>query len=551
MGEPTEPRVFTGKAKLDVWQIGMTSLDWPIRPARMTPPSSATPPPLLSLSGVTKRFFNVLALEGVHFDVLRGEVHAVCGENGAGKSTLMKVMSGFYVPDEVTLSLDGETLRFSSPGEAQARGIAMIHQELNLVPHLSVAENIYLGREPLRGWLVDRRKLRADAQACLDRLGVAIGPDTLVSSLSIAQQQMVEIAKALSMQARLLIMDEPTSSLTDVETTQLFRVIHELKRAGAGIVYISHRLDELAGLADRVTVLRDGRYIATMAFAQTSIAEIVALMVGRTLAETFPKPRRRPTQETLLEVRGLRRHGVFGPVDFELRRGEILGFAGLVGAGRTEVARAVFGADPVDGGSISLAGRTLAIRSPIDAIREGIAYLSEDRKAHGLAVKMSVAQNITLANTAAVTDGRGLIRAADESAVARRYIQQLGIRTPSPEQVVRLLSGGNQQKVVIAKWLFRESRVLFFDEPTRGIDVGAKVAIYELLDELACAGIGVVMISSELPEILGLTDRVAVFHAGQITGVLETRSTSQEEIMHFASVRGSPATALEPEPLPT
>ena len=516
----------------------------------MTLPSPAMPLPLplLCLSGVTKRFFNVVALESVSFDVRYGEVHAVCGENGAGKSTLMKVMSGVYAPDDGSLSLDGESLCFASPREAQAHGIAMIHQELNLVPHLSVEENIYLGREPSRGWLVDRRKLRADAKACLDRLGVQVSPDALVSSLSLAQQQMVEIAKALSMQARLLIMDEPTSSLTEAETTQLFRVIHELRRTGTGIVYISHRLDELEGLADRVTVLRDGRYITTKAFADTSIPEIVALMVGRTLEEKFPTPHRRPTRETVLEVRGLRRRGVFGPVDFDLRRGEILGFAGLVGAGRTEVARAVFGADPVDGGRITLAGRELAIRSPIDAIREGIAYLSEDRKAHGLAVKMSVAQNITLANTVAVTDRRGLIRGAEELAVARRYIEQLGIRTPSPAQVARLLSGGNQQKVVIAKWLFRQSRVLFFDEPTRGIDVGAKVAIYELLDQLAREGIGVVMISSELPEILGMTDRVAVFHGGRITKVLETRATSQEEIMHFASVR-APSAAASPQEL--
>jgi ribose transport system ATP-binding protein len=510
---------------------------------------SATPPALLSLSGVTKRFFNVVALEGVHFDVRRGEVHAVCGENGAGKSTLMKVMSGVYAPDEGTLSLDGESLSFASPREAQARGIAMIHQELNLVPHLSVAENIYLGREPLRGWLVDRRKLRADAQACLDRLGIAVSPDTLVSGLSVAQQQMVEIAKALSMDAGVLIMDEPTSSLTDTEAAQLFKVIHELKRAGVAIVYISHRLDELAAIVDRVTVLRDGRHIRTMDFAASRLDEIVALMVGRALDEKFPPRKRVPGDEVVLAVRGRERRGVFGPVDFELRRGEILGFAGLIGAGRTEVARAVFGADPVDAGQVSIEGRALAIRSPIDAIRHGIAYLSEDRKAHGLAVKMTVAQNITLANTRAISSRHGFIRFADELAAARRYIDTLGIRTPSPAQVARLLSGGNQQKVVIAKWLFRESRVIFFDEPTRGIDVGAKVAIYELLDELAAAGIGVVLISSELPEILGLTDRVAVFHCGRITKVLRTSATSQEEIMHYASVRGAPAGAIvEPEP---
>jgi ribose transport system ATP-binding protein len=497
--------------------------------------------PLLSLTGVTKRFLNVVALEGVSFDVRRGEVHAVCGENGAGKSTLMKVMSGVYVPDEGSIHYAGEPMRFASPQAAQARGIVMIHQELNLVPHLSVAENIYLAREPRRGLFIDRARLRKDAQACLDRLGVGVRPDTPVSRLSVAQQQMVEIAKALSMHAELLIMDEPTSSLTDSETAQLFKVIHELKRAGVGIVYISHRLDEMAEIVDRVTVLRDGRYIVTKPLAETSVDEVVSLMVGRTLDDKFPPRTRRPAPETLLEVRGLQRKGVYGPVDFELRRGEILGFAGLIGAGRTEVARGVFGADPVDGGRISLHGRDIRIRTPIDAIRHGIAYLSEDRKAHGLAVKMTVAQNITLANMGAVANGRGFIRFDAETLAARRYIEALGIRTPSPAQVARLLSGGNQQKVVIAKWLFRDSRVIFFDEPTRGIDVGAKYAIYELMDKLASEGIGIVLISSELPEIMGMTDRIAVFHGGSITRVLETASTNQEEIMHYASVRGSPA----------
>ena len=518
-----------------------------------TPPVAANAP-LLSLSGVTKRFFNVVALEGVSFEVCRGEVHAVCGENGAGKSTLMKVMSGVHAPDDGTIRFAGEDVRFASPREAQARGIVMIHQELNLVPHLNVAENIFLAREPRRGWFVDRAAQRTRAQACLDRLGVAIRADAPVTGLSVAQQQMVEIAKALSMDAEVLIMDEPTSSLTETETAQLFAVIHELKRAGVAIVYISHRLDELAQIVDRVTVLRDGRHIRTMDFAATRLDEIVALMVGRTLDKKFPPRKRVPGDERVLAVRGLARRGVFGPIDFELRRGEILGFAGLIGSGRTETARAVFGADPVDAGEVLLAGRPFAIRSPIDAIRHGIAYLSEDRKAHGLAVKMTVAQNITLANTRAVSNRRGFIRAAEELATARRYIETLGIRTPSPAQAVRLLSGGNQQKVVIAKWLFRESRVIFFDEPTRGIDVGAKVAIYELMDELASAGIGIVLISSELPEILGLTDRVAVFRSGRITKVLDTGSTSQEEIMRHACVHDVLARAVpepEPEPLAT
>jgi ribose transport system ATP-binding protein len=518
-------------------------------PPMTAPPSSLPDAPLLSLKGVTKRFLNVVALESVDFDVRRGEVHAVCGENGAGKSTLMKIMSGVYVPDEGSIHFAGEAMQLGSLQAAQARGIVMIHQELNLVAHLSVAENIYLAREPRRGLFIDRARMRGDAQACLDRLGVGIRPDVLVSRLSVAQQQMVEIAKALSMDARLLIMDEPTSSLTDTETAQLFKAIHELKLAGVGIVYISHRLDEMKEIVDRVTVLRDGRYIATMPLADTSINEVVSMMVGRTLGDKFPPRTRRSTDETLLSVRGLQRKGVYGPVEFELRRGEILGFAGLIGAGRTEVARGVFGADPMDGGEIFLHGRAIAVRTPIDAIRHGIAYLSEDRKAHGLAGKMTVAQNITLANMQAVANGRGFIRFDDEAIAAKRYIEALGIRTPSPAQVVRLLSGGNQQKVVIAKWLFRDSRIIFFDEPTRGIDVGAKYAIYELMDKLASQGIGIVLISSELPEILGMTDRVAVFHGGRLTRVLDTASTTQEEIMHYASVRGPAVASPVPHPI--
>ena len=499
---------------------------------------------MLTLSGVTKRFPGVLALDGVSFELRRGEVHAVCGENGAGKSTLMKVLSGLYPPDGGRIVFKGETRHFATPLQAQAAGIAMIHQELNLVPHLSVAENIYLAREPRKGWFVDRERLRADAQRCLDRLGVAISPEAKVSALSVAQQQMVEIAKALSLDAEVLVMDEPTSSLTESETAQLFKVILELKAAGVGIVYISHRLDEMRGIVDRVTVLRDGRHIHTGDFADTSVDEIVTHMVGRALKDKFPPRRSVPTNEALLSVEDLARNGVFGPLSFTLRRGEILGFAGLMGAGRTEVARAVFGADPHDAGTVSLGGMRLDIHTPIDAIREGIAYVSEDRKAHGLAVKMSVAHNITMTNMAAVASPLGFIRFDEEAAVAQRYIETLGIRTPSVDQIARLLSGGNQQKVVIAKWLFRESKLIFFDEPTRGIDVGAKYAIYQWMDALAADGIGVVLISSELPEILGLSDRVAVFHEGALTALLDTRRTTQEEIMHFASGRTADAVPL-------
>jgi ribose transport system ATP-binding protein len=501
-------------------------------------PADPTEVPLLRLAGISKAFAGVKALDQVGFELRAGEVHAVCGENGAGKSTLMKIMSGVYQPDAGSISIDGQTLVLDSPRVAEARGVVMIHQELNLVPHLSVAENIFLAREPQRGWFIDRKRLRADAQRCLDRLGVAIDPDVPAHVLPVAQQQMVEIAKALSMNARVVIMDEPTSSLTEAETAQLFKVIDELKRDGVGIVYVSHRLDEMARIVDRVTVLRDGQWISSGAFADTTVDRIVAQMVGRDLDDKFPPRRSQPADDALLEVRGLRRHGVFGPVDFELKRGEILGFAGLIGAGRTEVARTLFGAEAKDAGSICFGGAELDIRSPIDAIRHGIAYVSEDRKAHGLAVKMTVAENITLANLEAVCRPGGFIDFGAEDRTARRYIGALGIRTPGPHQVARLLSGGNQQKVVIGKWLFRDARLIIFDEPTRGIDVGAKYAIYELMDQLAADGIGVILISSELPEILGLTDRVAVFHEGRIVTTLATRGTTQEEIMHHASGRG-------------
>jgi ribose transport system ATP-binding protein len=511
---------------------------WPDQTEPATAVHRPAAPPaaeVLRLAGIRMTFAGVTALDGVDFDLRAGEVHAVCGENGAGKSTLMKVMSGILQPDAGSISFRGKPMRFDCVQAAAACGVVMIHQELNLVPHLSVAENIYLGREPRRGCFIDRRRQRADAQRCLDRLGVAVRPDDAVAGLSIAQQQMVEIAKALSMDAAVLIMDEPTSSLTGTETARLFSVVRDLRRQGVGIVYISHRLDEMAEIVDRVTVLRDGRNVGTWDFAATSVDRIVESMVGRPLQAKFPPRRSVPTGEVLLRVQGLQRRGAAAAVDFDLRRGEILGFAGLIGAGRTELARAVFGADPIEAGSVELEGRALRIRSPRDAIGHGIAYLSEDRKGQGLAVGMSVAHNVTLAHVAAVCNPVGFIRRGVEEAAAQSYVESLAIRTPGVHQRAQLLSGGNQQKVVIAKWLFRQARVIFFDEPTRGVDVAAKYAIHDLIDRLASQGIGAVLISSELPEILGMTDRVAVFHAGRIAGVLDTRRTSQEEIMHYAS----------------
>ncbi len=491
--------------------------------------------PLLALRGITKRFPGVVALDGVSFELRQGEVHALCGENGAGKSTLMKILSGVYQADAGDIIYQGKNVRFGSSVEAEAAGIAIIHQELNLIPHLSVAENIFLAREPRRGPFVDAKRLHLQAGALLQRLKLNVATTAQVLSLSMAQQQMVEIAKALSLSARVLIMDEPTSSLTESETGQLFEIINELKRSGVAIVYISHRLDEFQHIVDRVTVMRDGRFVSSAAYAEVSIDGIVADMVGRALDQQFPEQQRVPDETALLSVTDLARKGVFGPVSFTLRRGEILGFAGLMGAGRTEVARAIFGADPINGGRIVLGEREITVRSPIDAIAHGIAYLSEDRKNQGLAIRMSVAANVTLTDVQGVASAAGMIDFSREEAVARQYIDSLDIRTPSSKQIVKNLSGGNQQKIAIAKWLYRQSRIMIFDEPTRGIDVGAKFAIYQLLDRLASQGIGVILISSELPEIMGMTDRVVVFHEGHVKGIVRTADTTQEDIMHLAS----------------
>ena len=493
---------------------------------------------LLRLENISKEFPGVKALSGVNFDLRAGEVHAVCGENGAGKSTLMKIISGVYQPNSGSITFKGEPMRFSSTLQSEAVGIAIIHQELNLVPHLTVAENIYLAREPRRGFLVDRKKLIADARRCLHRIGVNIDPTVQVRTLSVAQCQMVEIAKALSLDAAVLIMDEPTSSLTEQEAQLLFKVIRDLKAQGTGIIYISHRLDEMVEIVDRVTVLRAGRYISTDDFADLTLDDIVARMVGRSLEDKYPEPTRVPGEHVIFSASGLTRHGVFSDIGFEIRRGEILGFAGLMGAGRTEVARAIFGADPLHSGTITLDGKELKITDPRNGIEAGIAYLSEDRKANGLAIKMPVDANLTMARMDGVSNRFGVIDRKKHHDASQHYVDLLNIKTPSLTQPVRLLSGGNQQKIIIGKWLFREPRVMFFDEPTRGIDIGAKFAIYQIMDELAARGIAVVLISSELPEVLGMTDRIAVFHAGRITATLTTRDTNQEEIMHYASGSG-------------
>ncbi len=504
--------------------------------------------PLLEMRDIRKAFPGVLALDGVNLTVRRGEVHAVGGENGAGKSTLMKILSGVVPRDAGEILIDGQPVEITSPRVAQALGISTIYQEFNLVPSLSVAENIFLGHQPGRLGLVDWRRLEQDAAKLLDRLGVKLDPHVPVATLSVAQQQMVEVAKALSSRARILIMDEPTSALTEREAELLFALIRRLKAEGIAIIFISHRLEEIFEIADRITVLRDGRLVATVDAAQTNPSEIVRMMVGRVLEDLFHKEPAR-IGEVVLEVRGLSRtvsqdgavRRVLDNVSFQVRRGEIVGLAGLVGAGRTEVARAIVGADPIDSGEIWLDGRPVHIRSPQDAIRLGIGFVPEDRKTQALILNMAVRENISLALLG--TRGYGPLHIGEERSLARRLVEALLIRTPSVEQRVVNLSGGNQQKVVIAKWLALSPKVLILDEPTRGIDVAAKAEVHALMSRLAGQGVGILMISSELPEVLSMSDRILVMCEGRITCDLPRAEADQEKVMTCATQRRLVSTA--------
>ncbi len=491
---------------------------------------------ILEVENVSKSFPGVKALDGVSFDLRKGEVHALVGENGAGKSTLMKILSGAYRADEGTIRYKGEVVSFSNVTQAREAGIGIVYQELNLIPHLSVAANIFIGREPLtRLGTLDEKKMNADTVALLARLNIYLDPTITVNRLPVSKQQMVEIAKALSLDSEVLIMDEPTSALTESEIDELFRIIHTLRDHGVAIIYISHRLDELKHIVDRISILRDGHSVSTDDYAAIEMGEIVNRMVGRKLENKFPPKQNAPTTEKLLEVRHIVRRGILHDISFDLYRGEILGIAGLMGAGRSELGRAIFGADPMDSGDLTMNGRGLSLSSPFDAIRAGIAYLSENRKEEGLAVKMALAENVTMANVLEISRRFGVLSHNREMEVAQHYVKSLSIRTPSLSQIVNNLSGGNQQKVVVAKWLFCDSKVLIFDEPTRGIDVGAKYAIYELIGILAREGRGIIMISSELPEILGLTDRVLVLREGELAATLTTAQTTQEEILNYAA----------------
>ncbi|MGI5347494.1 sugar ABC transporter ATP-binding protein [Streptomyces sp. CA-250714] len=503
-------------------------------------------PALLRVEDVSKSFPGVKALDRMRLDLRHGEVLALVGENGAGKSTLMKLLSGIHTPDEGRFFLDGEPLRLTGPRDAQQRGISIIHQEFNLMPDLTVAQNIFIGREPRKaGLLLDHRALDTRARELLDRLELPLDVRRTVGTLTVAQQQMVEIAKALSYNPRVLIMDEPTAALNDTEVRVLHQLIRRFVRPRTGVIYISHRMEELASLCDRITVIRDGRYVETLRTAETSMPEVIARMVGREL-EAGAGPRTvRQERETVLSVSGLCTKTLLDDVGFDLRKGEILGFAGLMGAGRTEVARALVGADPITSGTVTLHGRPVRIKNPADAARHRIGYLSEDRKRLGLLVEDSVSTNIALSSLRERFQSFGFVRDAAVQERAAELVSTLRIRTPSVGRPVKNLSGGNQQKVVIAKWLVKECDVLIFDEPTRGIDVGAKEEIYRLLDELAEQGKAIIMISSDLPEVLRMSHRVLVMAEGRITGELSAAEATQERVMHYATLRpGTPS--LEP-----
>jgi ribose transport system ATP-binding protein len=492
---------------------------------------------LLALTGVSKEFPGVKALNNVHFDLNEGEVHAIVGENGAGKSTLMKILSGIYKKDAGDITYKGKSVSIPSPLEAQKLGISIIHQELNLMPHLTVAENIFIGREDRRpgGIFLDNAKLNEAAATLLKELELNLDPAAIVGELTIAKQQMVEIAKAVSYRGSVIIMDEPTSSLTPAETDALFKIIRTLKAAGKGVIYISHRLEELAKITDRITVLRDGEYVKTLNTTGTQISEVISLMVGRTVEQDQRPTNRNIGNEIVLEVQGLSDLRLLKDVSFNLRKGEILGFAGLMGAGRTELARAIIGADPKTAGKIILRGKEVKIKQPSDAVDAGIGYLSEDRKRFGLMLIQNVTFNIILSSIPRFANKFGFLKMKSADGIARDSIAQLRVRTPSERQYVKNLSGGNQQKVVIAKWLTRNCDVLIFDEPTRGIDVGAKDEIYQLLTKLSNEGKSIIMISSELPEVLRLSDRIAVMCNGRLTGIIDNKDANQEAIIELAT----------------
>lgn len=495
---------------------------------------------ILTMKGIDKSFPGVHALDHVDLEVRRGEVHALMGENGAGKSTLMKVLTGIYKKDSGTITYEGKEVEFQNTREAQDAGVVIVHQELNMVGDLTVAQNIFIGREPKKGIRIDDKKMIEDSKKLFDELNIDINPREKMNELTVGKQQMCEIAKAISHNAKLIIFDEPSAALTEKEIADLFNIIRDLRKKNLGIVYISHRMDEIKVITDRVTVMRDGCYVGTLITKDCTKEDIINMMVGRVIYEE-PKTHSMVPKDApvVLKVENLNAGRMVQDVSFELRKGEILGFSGLMGAGRTETARAIFGADPKQSGKISVMGKDgqlheVTINSPQDAVKAGIGYLSEDRKRYGIVVEKSITENSTLASMENFCNGP-FINKAKEKKAAEKYIKELATKTPSADQLVVNLSGGNQQKVVIAKWLVRDSDILIFDEPTRGIDVGAKNEIYKLMNKLVSEGKSIIMISSEMTEILRMSDRIVIMCEGRKTGELMIEEATQERIMDKAT----------------
>lgn len=493
---------------------------------------------LLRMENIDKIFPGVKALSGVNLVLESGELHALIGENGAGKSTLMKILAGVHRKDAGEIFVNGNKIDELDPDLALRLGISIIYQEFNLFPDLTVAENIFIRREPKNKslkFVIDYKGQIKKTQEVLNLLDLKIKPEQKVSDLSVAEQQMVEIAKALSMKSQILVMDEPTAALTESEITELFKVIKNLKANGVGIIYISHRLEELNEICDRVTILRDGKYIKTENFKDITMNDLISLMVGRSLENKFPKKNNLniDMSKVLLRVNKIQRGKELDVEKLSLYKGEILGIYGLMGSGRTELARAIFGADSVDKFDVEIFGQNMKVKSPVDAIKYGLGYLTEDRKKDGLALELSVEYNINLPSLEKITRS-GVIKDKQANKNAIKYVNDLKIKTPSIHQTAKNLSGGNQQKVIIGKWLCKESKIIIFDEPTRGIDVGAKVEVYELMIKLAEQGIGVIMISSELPEIIGISDRVVIMREGKLTGDLKGSDLTEEKILSYA-----------------
>ncbi len=488
----------------------------------------------IEMTGIMKSFGTNQVLNNAGFFLRDGEVHALMGENGAGKSTLMKILTGVYTKDGGVVKVDGQEVHYNNPQEAEAAGIVFIYQELNVMFDLTVEENLFMGKEITRGFgICDKKAMRAKAKEILDRMGVKIPVDTVMSDLSVGQQQMIEICKALLVDAKVIIMDEPTAALTQSETAALFEVIENLRRRGVSIVYISHRMEEIFELCDRITVLRDGQYIDTCEIKDITMDDVVKMMIGREIGERYPS-RDNKIGKTVFEVKGLSRKGAFNDVSFTVGAGEVLGVSGLMGAGRTEIMQAIFGYLPADSGEILIDGQPVKIKNPMDAMKAGIGFITEDRKVEGLMLDKTIRENIALANLGTIS-GSGVISKSKEKSLISKGIEEFKIRCFGTEHECGNLSGGNQQKVVLAKWIYTDPKILILDEPTRGVDIGAKKEIYNVINDMAGKGVAIIMVSSELPEILGMSDRVMVVREGDVRGILDIENASQESIMTLAT----------------